>query len=395
MRIGVQILSLRPGQIGGQGVSVRRLLQHLVPKLGDDRLVLLMRPELAHEPAAQALCACSAVEAVVEEPERHYGDGYAAWNLQVLERAALDVVYFPLSFFYPRPLPLPVVLHVPDIQHEYFPEYFPPDQLAWRRERIPESIALAEAVITYTQFSAHGLVEKLGVEPSRLHVIPAGGFPQDEIGPAEDGGGRSKVGPGADRSHAGARASSSLASVPMELGPFIFYPAADWPHKNHETLLRAMALLAERGRTEQLVLTGILSQRGDELRMITKELGLTERVHFPGHVSQDELIGLYRGAELMAFPSRFEGFGLPLVEAMQLGCPIVASRAEAVVETAGNAAVFCNDGPEAWAEVLATVLDNAALRSDLRRRGYERAARFDWNRCAEEHLALLRRLGRP
>ena len=184
MRIGIQVLSLKPGQVGGQGVFVRRLLRHLVPQLGDERLVLFLRPDLAVEPGCRTLCAHPMVEVVVENPERHYGDGYAAWNLRLLERAALEVVYFPLSFFYPRPLPLPVVLHVPDIQHEYFPEYFPPEQLAWRRQRIPESVALADAVITYTNFSAGGLREKLGADPNKLHVIPAGGFLENEIYPA-------------------------------------------------------------------------------------------------------------------------------------------------------------------------------------------------------------------
>ncbi len=127
---------------------------------------------------------------------------------------------------------------------------------------------------------------------------------------------------------------------------------------------------------------------------LTRKLGLGDRVHFLGCVSQEELIRLYRTAELMAFPSRFEGFGLPLVEAMQLGCPVVASKAEGVVETAGDAAIFCDDDPHDWAETLAGVLGNAELRGDLRRRGYERAARFDWSRCAAEHLALLRNLGK-
>jgi glycosyltransferase involved in cell wall biosynthesis len=174
--------------------------------------------------------------------------------------------------------------------------------------------------------------------------------------------------------------------------PFVFYPAADWPHKNHPTLLRAMAILVQSGRPEHLVLTGILAQSGDKLRALADELGIADRVHFLGCVDQRTLIGLYRRAALLAFPSRFEGFGLPLVEAMQLGCPVVASRAGAVVETAGNAAVFCDDSPEAWAEALAAVLVLPALQADLRRRGHARAAEFAWDRCARCYLDLFRRL---
>jgi glycosyltransferase involved in cell wall biosynthesis len=150
-----------------------------------------------------------------------------------------------------------------------------------------------------------------------------------------------------------------------------------------------MAILVERGRTEHLVLTGMLSQRAETLRGLTRELGLGDRLHFLGCVSQEQLIQLYRTAELMAFPSRFEGFGLPLVEAMQLGCPVVASQAEGVVETAGEAAIFCDDDPNAWAETLGTILDDADMRANLRQRGHERATEFEWNHCATEHLALL------
>lgn len=374
MRFGLQILSFKPGELGGQGIFIRRLLSHLVPKLGPDRLVIFLRPQLASEPQFGELDRHASVRLVVQTPDQHHGDGYADWNLRLLESAELDVVYFPLSFFFPRPLPIPVLLHVPDLQHEYFPQYFPADQLAWRRERIPDSVRCADAVISYTRFSVSGLRDKLGADERKLHTIAIGGFLDSDIQAALDAG----------------------AEPPGGLGdrPFIFYPAADWPHKNHETLLRAIAILARSGRREQLVLTGIISQRGDELRRLADELGISDRLHWLGRVSQDELIALYRAARLMAFPSRFEGFGIPLVEAMQLGCPVVASKAEAVMETAGGAAEFCDDDPERWAESLARVLSDESIREDLRRRGKRRARDFDWERCADKHLALLRELAR-
>lgn len=373
MRIGFQLLSLRPGEVGGQGVFVRRLLAHLPPLLGDDRLTIFLRPELAREALFQALAEDPRIALRVQTPDAHYGDGYAAWSLGVLEQARIDVAFFPLSFFFPRPLPMPVAVHVPDIQYAYFPEYFPAEQLAWRRERIPESVRLADAVITFSRFCAAGLRERLSTAAARLHVIPAGGFTAAELHEARAG-----VGPPVPR-------------AAREAG-YLLYPAADWPHKNHERLLQALALLAARGRDLHLVLTGMLAQRGPALRARAERLGVAARVHFLGCVSTVELLALYRHAAALAFPSRFEGFGLPLVEAMQMECPIVASTAAGVVETVGSAAVLCADDAAAWAEKLAYVLGDAGLRSRLVRAGRERARGFDWRRCAAAHLAVLRDL---
>ena len=378
VRVGIQILSLRPGQVGGQEVLVRRLVARMLPLLGDDRIVVFHRPELAGQSDWQGVLNHAKLDCVVANPEAHYGGGYAAWAIKVLQDARVDVAFFPLFFFFPRPLPIPLAVHVPDVQHEFYPEYFSAEELAWRRERIPESVALADAVITGSEFSAGTLRERLAADPVRLHVIYTGGFLQEELDAAPLAPGES---PGAN----------DRTWEPLD-APFVFYPAADWPHKNHSTLLRAMAILARRGRPVRLVLTGILTRSGDKLRALVDVLGIAGRVHFLGCVDQRSLIGLYRRAALLAFPSRFEGFGLPLVEAMQLGCPVVASRAGAVVETTGDAAVFCDDSPEAWAEALDAVLESPDLQADLRRRGRARAADFDWDAAARRYLALLRGL---
>ncbi|MCH7873096.1 MAG: glycosyltransferase family 4 protein [Planctomycetes bacterium] len=370
MRIGIQLLSLKPGQVGGHEVFIRRLIHHMLTQLGDDRLVLFLRPQTAGLAEYREVAQAPGVETIVEDPDPHHGPAYADWNLGLLDAARLDAVYFPLSFFFPRPLPFPVAVHIADIQYEYFPEYFPPEQLAWRRERIPESVALADAVITHTQFSADCIREKLDAAADKLHIVPPGGFLAHEISqPRQD------------------------VSAPINAErPFIYYPAADWPHKNHETLLNAVAILASREVDVDLVLTGMLTQPGDRLQRLAASLKITDRVRFLGHVSQPALIELYRNAAMMAFPSRFEGFGLPLVEAMQLDCPIVASQAGAVVEVAGGAALHCTDDATAWADAIAKVLTDADYRDELIRRGRARAAQYDWTRCAARHLEILRSL---
>ncbi|MBK8914664.1 MAG: glycosyltransferase family 4 protein [Phycisphaerales bacterium] len=374
MRIGIQVLSLKPGSVGGQEVFVRRLLSQLPDQLGADRLVLFARPQFVVHPDLDALVRDRRVEVIAENPEPQYGPGYSDWVTRLLDDAALDVVCYPLSFFFPRPLSVPVVLHVPDIQHEYFPEYFSDEQLAWRRERIAPSVALADTIVTYSQFSARCLRERMFVPPDALQVIPSAGFTTAETASLR-----------ADWDPAHARSTRVLPDA-----PFVLYPAGDWPHKNHETLLQAFALLARAGRPEHLVLTGMISQRRDELIRLIDRHGLSARVHLLGCVRRRDLIGLYSSAAALAFPSRFEGFGQPLIEAMQMGCPVVASRAAGVMETAGEAAVFADDDPVSWAERLVEVLANEALQEELVKRGARRAAEFDWEHCARRHLQILR-----
>lgn len=392
MRLGFQLLSLKPGHIGGQEIYLERLLSRTIPQLGDDTLVLFIRPELAATPFYQR-CAHvppgavrPRIELFVANPEAHYGDGYAAWSASILHAARLDVVCFPLMFFFPRPLSLPVVLHIADLQYEFFPENFAHDQLSWRRERIPESVALADAVVTYSAFSARCLRDRLHAPAERLHVIPSGGFLPEEL-PATP-----LPSPG---SHAGSDAPERPHRAQQPRHPFVLYPAADWPHKNHETLLHAFAQLRRSGRPERLVLCGLLGRRRPQLAALCKELGVADRVDFLGSVPRARLIELYRTAAALAFPSRFEGFGLPLVEAMQLDCPIVASEAEAVAETAGDAALYASDDPQSWARQLTRVLSDRELRAELIARGRRRAAVFDWSRTALQHLALLRAVAAP
>jgi glycosyltransferase involved in cell wall biosynthesis len=369
MRIGIQMLSHRAGQTGGQEINIVRMLGRMLSHLGDDNVVLFLRPDVAREPAWRPIVADPHVELVAEKPDDHYGPNYEEWNLRLLESARLNVVYFPLFFFFPRPLPIPVIVHVPDVQHEYYPQYFPADELKWRRERIAESVALADAVITFPP-AVPGVLAKLSFDRAKLHPIDAGGFLPEDI--------------------EAALAAPDCAAQCVADQPFFLYPAGDWPHKNHETLLHALGRMVSDGRPEHLVFTGMVSRRGAALRALADELGIADRVHWLGCVPQDELIRLYRAARGLAFPSRFEGFGMPLVEAMQLGCPIVASHATGVTMTAGDAAAYCEDDPSAWAAGLAQVSHDADLREDLRRRGFIQAAKYDWDSNARQHIELLR-----
>ena len=155
--------------------------------------------------------------------------------------------------------------------------------------------------------------------------------------------------------------------------------------------MEALAVLRARtGLCPPLVLTGTPKEGHPGLLEAAKRLGLREQVRFLGYCPLDEMPALYRGAAALFYPSLFEGFGIPLVEAMWCRCPIVCSNATSLPEVAGDAALLADPhSPDALADALARILTDAALRAELVERGTRRAREFSWRRFTTEVLRSL------
>jgi glycosyltransferase involved in cell wall biosynthesis len=164
------------------------------------------------------------------------------------------------------------------------------------------------------------------------------------------------------------------------------------PYKNIATAIKAFAMCAQADADVRLVIAG----RGDAvatLRPLAARLGVADRVRFAGPLAQDELLALLHGATALVFPSLIEGFGLPVLEAMAAGCPVIGSRIPTVQEIADDAALFAEpSSPDEFAAAMSRLLVDEALRSDLVMRGCQRASRFSWERCAAETLAVYQEL---
>jgi glycosyltransferase involved in cell wall biosynthesis len=181
------------------------------------------------------------------------------------------------------------------------------------------------------------------------------------------------------------------ASVLARLGldaPFFLYVGAAYPYKNLAGLIEAFARL---DGDRQLVLAGDQEDFGAALRKQAVAAGLADRVVFPGRVSDAELAALYGGALAYAFVSYSEGFGLPGLEAMSAGLPVVAASAGSLPEIYGDAARYCDpDDVRSIAAALGEVAADEQLRGRLVSRGRERAAGFSWRRTAEQTLGVYR-----
>lgn len=278
-----------------------------------------------------------------------------------------DVYFCPLNGFEPQLLDRPTLATLADVQERFFPQYFSPGELAARGLVYPRVIHSVTTLLTISEFSKQTICSEFGADPDRVqvtHLAPNFGLLN--------------------------AASEWPAGSPELPERFIFYPANTYPHKNHELLLHAMRRLKDQGHLSfKCVFSGHMLKNEVDIPGSMKKLGLVDDVIWLGHVSPGALRYLYDHALAMCFPSEFEGFGMPIVEAMYLGCPVVANRAASIPEIGGDAALYVAPDPKSWAESLLRVAGDESLRTELKVRGLQQAQRFNVERLADETIQLI------
>jgi glycosyltransferase involved in cell wall biosynthesis len=350
--VAISLLTLVPGISGGSETYARELCRALA-RIGELEYRVYL-PTIAVD-------AADGLDAVVVEryrasrtmPGRVAAMALAGARpqplLRALELERHEAIHFPLSVMLPRVERPPAATTVLDLQHEEHPQFFGRAELAYRRAVYGWSVRRSRIVITISEHARRTLLERYGLPPERVRAIHLA-VDHDRFNP--DGRPR---------------------------GDYLLYPARPWPHKNHARLYEAFARI-RRDRPElRLVLTGA----GD--------FGaLPAGVEARGRVSGEELVDLYRGAAAVVFPSLYEGFGMPVVEAMACGCPVACSNAASLPEVVGDAArVFDPSDVDEIEDATEEVLRDPA---PWIARGLERARLFTWDANARAHDALYREL---
>ncbi len=292
------------------------------------------------------------------------------------EAAGADLLHFATQLGYRTALPS---IYAPqDLQHLHLPELFTEGELAWRRGLYGPLCRQAAAVVALARWGKDDLVRSFGLAPEKVFVIGLASILAELPDPSPEE----------------LAATRSRLALPAA---FALFPAQTFRHKNHLGLLRAAAALRDRGLPVPLVFSGRQSDFFPEIEREIRRLRLGDQVRAVGYLSPAELKALYRLARILVFPSRFEGFGMPVVEAFQAGLPVACSNATCMPDIAGEAALLF--GPEdvpAMAAALERLWTDEALRARLAARGRERAAAFSWDRMARGYRALYRRVaGRP
>jgi glycosyltransferase involved in cell wall biosynthesis len=340
VRVGISLLTLVPGISGGSETYARELVRAL-GRVGRHEYRLFL-PSIA--PDVDGLPA----EVVAEyRASTTMGGRVAAMGRATLRPGpirgrltGLDAVHFPLSVMIPRVERPPAVASVLDLQHEELPEFFSRSERAYRKLVYGWTVRTSRLVITISEHAARVLSERLGVPAEKLRPIHLG-IDHERFGPGDE-----------------------------EREPFLLYPALGWPHKNHARLFDAFALLRRTHRELELVLTGYTGPTPEGVRAL-------------GRVPADELARLYRTAAALVFPSLYEGFGQPPLEAMACGCPVAASNVTSLPEVCGDAARLFN--PRSAEAIAVAVEDVLAHPDEWRRKGFDRAAAFTWEATARAH----------
>ncbi len=373
-RVGLNAhLLSRTGTYRGAGINgyIHQLLQHLPGVAGAEAQpfeYIAYLHDATFAPVAGLGVACSGWD--TRSPWRRII--WEQTRLAALSRG-LDLLH-GLAFASPLACACPAVVTVHDLSFYRYPQAFRRFNRSYLGWITRISVRKAARVIAVSESTRRDVIALCGVSPERVVVVPNG--VSGEFCPADA------------RTIAEFRRRNGLPER------FILFVGTLEPRKNIERLLEAYARMIggrAAGDAPALVIAGAKGWFYDAIFARAERLGLADRVIFPGFVPADELPWWYRAAELFVYPSLFEGFGLPVLEAMACGTPSITSNVSSLPEVAGDAAVLvAPEDSAALAAAMARVLDEPALAAQMAAAGLRQAARFPWTRTAQETVAVYR-----
>ncbi len=360
LTVGLNLLWLVPGVVGGSEAYATGLLDPLT-KRDDIDVVAFGLPGFVKSYPELAAAAHTVVPPTPEG--RHVLRRVIienAWLPRHLRAQKVDLVHH-LGGIVPPGCRVPAVVTLHDLQYLSYPAYFSVAKRRYLAMTQGRSLKRAEMVTAVSEFTRTQAIDAFDLDAAKVVVVPPVVRPMPAV--SDD------------------RRAELLAQLGVRT-PYILYPAATYPHKNHAMLLEAFATVA---KTEDvsLVLTGAIgagawgsahSTQADLADLVAR-LGIDNRVQALGYVTSEQLAALYDGARMLAFPSRFEGFGIPVLEAMAAGCPVVAANATALPSLVGDAGLLVDpdDGP-GWARAMSDLLADGDARQRLSDAGRARAA---------------------
>lgn len=364
--VGINLMWLVPGVVGGTEEYTVRLLQAVNAIDPEDIWIkLYCQPELLEVyPELEGQ-----FEVRTGPPLRSKAMRFAAENSWLLAASSEDDLLHHAGSMAPILKGRPYVLTLHDVQPLDMPENFTPAKQRWHAKMLPRAVAGAELVLCPSQFSADRASAVMKVPSNKTMVVPHG-HSDVAVGPPPQ---------------------DIVDELATAYRRYLLYPAISYPHKRHIDLIEALDVLRDRFSDLSIVLTGRPGPEEHNLSLRIAELAIGDRVHVLGRVSAERLDHLYRGAEALVFPSEYEGFGNPALEAMARGCPVIATTAGSLPEVITDAGLLVEPRkPRALAAAVARILDDGDLNDQLRAAGPIRAKDFGWRAAGDALLGAYR-----
>ncbi len=293
----------------------------------------------------------------------------------ILRERSIDVLFCPMSAISYAEPGIPTVSIIYDLQHEYYPQFFADEELQHRRNFYNGIGELADYVACISTFTKNSFVELLNFPIERAEVIPISIHNREGvITPSER--------------------QSVLEKYKLSNHTYLYYPANYWPHKNHRMLLVALAMYTKKYPEQDLhlCLTGSQLDRDEEFQEMLRQMGLSNRVHHLGYVTDREVVSIMSCSSGLIFPSLFEGFGIPVAEAMSLGVPVLCSNNTSLPEVGGDAVCYFDPRrPEEMVEKMHAVIHDVELRNCLIDKGFKQVVKFDEDQMVKQYHTLLSR----
>jgi glycosyltransferase involved in cell wall biosynthesis len=412
MRIAINLIPLQPGKNGGAEAYIRNLLDELLVIDQRNEYVLLTTPcnhdslnnyslrmkrrvitGIAQDITSnsfgilgrlipktfrgyipllgQKLASMSLIQSFYHRFIAGTDKPYLKSVQDIVTSENIDLLFCPFGNLEPQYLGIASVITMIDLQHEYYPDLFSPQELINRRLWYKRSCQLATKITAISDFTRDSVIEKFGIQKEKISTIYI------TIHPRFSSYDRSDI--------------KKILSVHDISYPYIYYPSNTWYHKNHLLLLLAFHLFLKRTKAPyHLVFSGAAVDAHDTILAFARQLNLEAVIHHLGYVPDEDLPALYAGAEFLVFPSLFEGFGIPIIEAMAIGCPVAASNAGSLPEIGGGAAMYFDPrNPEEIEDILEQLYRDPHVRDDLRKRGHDRAVYFINNKSVYKMMEVF------
>lgn len=377
MRIGIDCRMFQSsftgiGRYTFELVKNLQILSRTDPKAGQHEFVLFL-----NEPEFSKFKPTEPNFKKVQVDAKHYSLDEQTKFLKTLKEEKLDLMHFT-HFNAPIRYNKPFVTTIHDLTHTLFPGKKMrglPYRMAYKAV-VKNAVKKAKRVIAVSENTKKDLIKMLRTPSHKIDVIYEGVNEEFQMLP-------------------GVADAQKDATEGLDIPTFLLYTGVHRYHKNLPRLIEAFSILSPRFPELKLVITGKPDPLYPEAEETTQRLGLKDKVVFSGLVSEEELISLYNHATAYVFPSLYEGFGLPILEAMQCGTPVCASNVSSIPEIAGkakdgkpNAVLFDPENPQDIAEKIESVLTNPTLQKELIEKGLQRVKAFSWAKMAKQILEL-------